>query len=64
MNKYIWNLESNNIKPNIQWKVVDKVYVNTNSGMRKLCLIVKLWIINHLYYNSNLNKKPELTNKC
>ena len=34
--KYIWNLKSNSIKYNIQWKIVDKVYVNANSTMCKL----------------------------
>ena len=51
-------------KYNIQWKVVDKVYGNVNSAMCKLCLMEKLWIINHINDNNKMNKKSELINKC
>ena len=64
LTKYIWNLESNSIKCNIQWNVVDKVYGNAYSRMCKLCLTEKLWIINHINDNNILNKKSERINKC
>ena len=60
--KYIWNLKNNNIKYNIQWKVFDKSYGNSNSKC-KFCLTKKLRIINHVNDNNMLNKKPELINK-
>ena len=34
--KYMRNLKNNNIKYNMQWKVVDKIYGNANSAMCKL----------------------------
>ena len=64
LTKYIWNLKNNNIKYNVQWKVVDKVYGSANSVMCKLCLTEKLWIINHIYDNNISNKKSHLINKC
>ena len=64
LKKYIWNLKNNNIKYNIQWKVVDKVYGNANPGTCKLCLTEKLWIINCINDNNILNKTLELINKC
>ena len=63
LTKYVWNLK-NNIKYNIQQKVIDKVYGYANSTMCKLCLIEKLWIINHINNNNILNKKSEIINKC
>ena len=42
LTKYICNLKNNNIKYNVQWKVVDKVYGNANSTMCKLCLTEKV----------------------
>ena len=64
LTKYIWNLKNNNIKYNIQRKVVDKVYDNANSVMCKLYWTEKLWIINHINNNNILNKKSELINNC
>ena len=59
LTKYLWNLKSNNIKYNIQWEDVDKIYVNANSAMCKLYLLYlkkKFWIINHINNNNILNK--------
>ena len=64
LTKYIWNLKSNRIKYNNQWKVVDKVHGNANSTICKLCLTEKLWVINHINDNNILNKKSELITKC
>ena len=46
--KYIWNLKNKNIKLNIHWKVVDKVYGNADPAISKLCLTKKLKIIKHI----------------
>ena len=64
LTKYIWNLKNDSIQYNIHWKVVDKVYGNANLKMCKLCLIEKIWIINHINDNNMLNKKSEFINKC
>ena len=42
LTKFTWNLKNNNIKSNIQWKVVDKVYGDANLAMCKLCSTEKL----------------------
>ena len=64
LTKYIWNLKNDSIQYNIHWKVVDKVYGNASLKMCKLCLIEKVWIINHINDNNMLNKKSEFINKC
>ena len=64
LTKYIWNLKNNNNKHSIQWKVIDKVYVNTNLAMRKFCLTKRLRIINHINDMNILHKKSELINNC
>ena len=40
--KFIWNVKNNNIKSNIQWKIVGKVCGDVNFSMCKLCLTEKL----------------------
>ena len=47
---------NSNIKHNIQWKVVDKVYNNVNLAMCKLSFTEKLWRTNHINDNNILNK--------
>ena len=64
LTKCIWNLESNSIKYNIKWNVIDKVYGKAYSRMCKLCLTEKFWIINHINDNNILNEKSECINKC
>ena len=60
LTKYIWNLKSNRIKYNNQWKVVDKVHGNANSTICKLCLTEKLWIINHIMITTYWIKSQNL----
>ena len=64
LTKYTWKLKTKCIKYNIQWEVADKVYGNANSRMCKLCLTVKLWMIDHINHNNILNKNSEVITKC
>ena len=61
LTKFIRNLKNNNIKSNIEWKVVDKVYGNASLAMCKLFdekaqLLITMMNI--------LNKNLELINEC
>ena len=41
-----------------------RVYGSANSLLGMLCLTEKLWIINFIYDDNMLNKKPEPISTC
>ena len=53
----MWELKEKNIIPIIKWEILNKVYGNPKQNVCVLCLTQKLWIINFIHDNNDLNKK-------
>ena len=64
LSKYIWQLKYANITPVVTWRVVSKVFSDTEINFCILCLTEKVFIINALNDNQLLNKRSELINTC
>ena len=64
LSKYIWKLKETNIASTDTWKVVAKVFSDTEINFCKLCFTEKVFIINALNDSQLLYKKSELINTC
>ena len=64
LSKYMWKLKDEKITATIKWTIMSIVHGTPKSGVCKLCLTEKFWLLKHFNDEHLLNKKSEFTSKC
>ena len=64
LSKYMWKLKDENITASIKWNIMSIAHGIPNSGVCKLCLTEKFWLLKNFNDEHLLNKKSEFISTC